>query len=127
MKKIIKLTALALLLSSGAFAATPKTAHKMMNGKQDNIVFYTLPSQRGIDLRVKKAEAGQTIVTIFDDQGNVLQRDVMNKTDIRRGYNFTQLDNGDYSIVISSKNQVFKRKIHIYQEGPVRSFIVEQV
>src|ERR1700744_1582417 len=114
MKKIIKLTALALLLSSGAFAATPKTAHKMMNGKQDNIVFYTLPSQRGIDLRVKKAEAGQTIVTIFDDQGNVLQRDVMNKTDIRRGYNFTQLDNGDYSIVISSKNQVFKRKIHIY-------------
>ncbi len=127
MKKTIKLTALALLLSTGAFAAVPKTAHKMMDGKQDNIVFYTLPSQRGIDLRVKKTEPGTTIVTIYDDEGRLLQKDVMNKTDIRRGYNFSQLEEGDYSIVISSKNHVFKRKIHIYQEGPVRSFIVEQV
>jgi hypothetical protein len=127
MKNTLKLTALALLLSSGLFAAAPNTGHKMATGKQDKIVFYTLPSQRGIDLRVKKADAGTTIVTIFDDQGNVLQRDVMNKTDIRRGYNFTQLDEGDYTIVVSSKNQVFKRKIHIYNEGPIRSFIVEQV
>lgn len=127
MKKTLKFTALALLLSTGAFAAAPKPAHKMMNGKQDNIVFYTLPSQRGIDLRVKKAEAGTTTVTIYDDEGRLLQKDVMNNTEIRRGYNFSQLDEGDYSIVIASKNQVFKRKIHIYQEGPVRSFIVEQV
>src|ERR1700733_5221158 len=127
MKKTIRLAALALLLSSGVFAAVPKTAHKTMDAKQDNIVFYTLPSQRGIDLRVKKAEPGATVVTIYDDEGRVIQKDVMNKTDIRRGYNFTQLDEGDYSIVISSKNMVFKRKIHIYSEGPVRSFIVEQV
>ena len=127
MKKTLKLTALALLLSAGAFAAVPKTAHTMMNGKQDNIVFYTLPSQRGIDLRIKKAEPGTTVVTIYDDEGRLLQRDEMNKTDIRRGYNFTQLDEGDYSIVISSNNQVFKRKIHIYEEGPVRTFIVEKV
>ena len=127
MKNTLKLTALALLLSAGAFAAVPKTTHKMMGGKQDNIVFYTLPSQRGIDLRIKKAEPGKTIVTIYDDEGRLLQRDEMNKTDIRRGYNFTQLDEGDYSIEIASKGQVFKRKIHIYQEGPVRSFIVEQV
>lgn len=127
MKKTLKLTALALLLSAGAFAAAPKTAHNMMNGKQDNIVFYTLPSQRGIDLRIKKTEPGTTVVTIYDNEGHLLQWDKMNKTNIRRGYNFSQLDEGDYTIVISSKNQVFKRKIHIYQEGPVRSFIVEQV
>ena len=127
MKKTLKLTALALLLSSGLFAATPKTAHKMVTGKQDKIDFYTLPSQKGIDLRVKKAEPGTTIVTIYDDRGNVLQRDVMNKTDIRRGYNFTELDEGDYSIEIASKGQVFKRKIHIYEERQVRTFIVEQV
>ncbi len=127
MKKTFKLTALALLLSAGAFATVPKTPHKMMGGKQDKIVFYTLPSQSGIDLRVKKAEPGITEVTIYDDEGRLLQKDVMNKTDIRRGYNFTQLDEGDYSIVISSDNQVFKRKIHIYEEGPVRTFIVEKV
>ena len=118
---------LALLLSSGLVAAAPKTIDKTATGKQDKIVFYTLPSQRGIDLRVKKAEPGTTVVTIYDDEGHVIQKDVMNKTDIRRGYNFSQLDEGDYSIVIWSKNQVFKRKIHIYQEGPVRSFLVEQV
>jgi len=126
MKKTMKLTALALLLSSGVFAAVPKTAHKMMDAKQDKIVLYTLPSQRGIDLRIKKAEPGKTVVTIYDDEGRLLQRDEMNKNDIRRGYNFTQLDEGDYSIVISSNNQVFKRKIHIYEEGPVRTFIVEK-
>jgi len=127
MKKTMKLTALALLLSSGVFAAVPKAMHKMMDAKQDKIVFYTLPSQSGIDLRIKKAEPGKTVVTIYDNEGRLLQKDVMSKTDIRRGYNFTQLDEGDYSIVISSNGQVFKRKIHIYQEGPVRSFIVEQV
>jgi hypothetical protein len=127
MKKTLKLTALALLLSSGVFAAVPNTGHKMATGKQDKIVFYTLPSQRGIDLRVKKAEPGTTVVTIYDDEGHVIQKDVMNKTDIRRGYNLSELDPGDYSIVISSKNEVFKRKIHIYYEGPIRSFIVEKV
>jgi hypothetical protein len=126
MKKTLKLTALALLLSTGAFAAVPKTGHKAATGKQDKIVFYTLPSQSGIDLRIKKADPGKTVVTIYDDEGRLLQRDEMNKTDIRRGYNFTQLDEGDYSIVISSDNQVFKRKIHIYEEGPVRTFIVEK-
>jgi hypothetical protein len=127
MKKTIKLAALALLLSTGAFAATAKTPNKMATGKQDNIVFYTLPSQKGIDLSVKKAEPGTTVVTIYDDEGHVLQKDVMKKTEIRRGYNFTQLDEGDYSIEISSGGQVFKRKIHIYDEGAVRSFIVQQV
>ena len=127
MKKTIKLAAIALLLSSGLFAATPKTPDKMATGKQDKIVFYTLPSQSGIDLRIKKAEPGTTTVTIYDDEGRVLQKDFVNKTDIRRGYNFTQLDEGDYSIEIVSNGQVFKRKIHIYQEGPVRSFIVERV
>jgi len=127
MKKTIKLAAIALLLSSGLFAVTPKTPGKMATGKQDKIVFYTLPSQSGIDLRIKKAEPGTTTVTIYDDEGRVLQKDFMNKTDIRRGYNFTQLDEGDYSIEIVSNGQVFKRKIHIYQEGPVRSFIVERV
>ncbi|HZY40217.1 MAG TPA: T9SS type A sorting domain-containing protein [Mucilaginibacter sp.] len=127
MKKTFKLTALALLISSGLFAATPEAPHKMATEKQDKIVFYTLPSQRGIDLRIKKAEPGKTVVTVYDDEGRVLQEDVMDKTDIRRGYNFSQLDEGNYAIVITSKNYVFKRKIHIYQEGPVRSFIVEQV
>jgi hypothetical protein len=125
MKKSIKLLALGLLLSTGLFAATPKPAvrHMRMENK-DNIVFYTLPSQRGIDLRIKKAEPGKTVVIIYDNNGNVLQKDVMTGADIRRGYVLNQLDNGDYSIEITSKNQVFKRNIHIYNEGPIKSFIV---
>lgn len=130
MKRSLKLTALALLLSSGVFAAAPgKSANKMMS-KQDEIVFYTLPSQRGIDLRIKKAEPGRTTVTITDMDGNVLQRDVIKKSYIRRGYNLTELDPGDYKIRIASNNGVFERTIHIYYEyykNPVRTFIVEQV
>lgn len=128
MKKSIKLTALALLLSAGVFAGTPnKPTTHMPAGRMDKIVFYTLPSQSGIDLRIKKAEPGKTIVIIRDNDGNVLQKDVMTGADVRRGYVLNQLDEGDYSIEISSNNQVFKREIHIYNEGPVKSFIVKQV
>jgi len=128
MKKSMKLAALALLLNAGVFAASPKISGRAVTaGKTDNIIFYTLPSQRGIDLRVKKAIPGKTIVIIRDNNGNVLQKDVMTANEIRRGYVLTQLEEGDYSIEISSKNQVFKRDIHIYHEGPVRSFIVKQV
>jgi hypothetical protein len=128
MKKSIKLTALALLLSAGVFAATPKkTAGHTHTGMGDHIVFYTLPSQSGIDLRVKKMNMQPTMVVIRDNNGNVLWRDVMKgNKDIRRGYNLTQLDDGDYSIEITSGQEVFKRNIHIYNEGHVRSFIVEQ-
>jgi len=128
MKKSIKLTALALLLSAGVFAATPKKAMSgtpMSSG--DHIVFYTLPSQAGIDLRIKKTEPGNAVVMIRDSEGRLLWKDVMKANDIRRGYNLTQLDEGDYTIEITHNQQVFKRIIHIYQEGPVRSFIVEQV
>jgi len=128
MKKSIKLTALALLLSTGLFAATSKkaTSATPMNNK-DHIVFYTLPSQAGIDLRIKKAEPGNALVVIRDSEGRLLWKDVMKDKDIRRGYNLTQLDEGDYTIEITHNQQVFKRIIHIYEEGPVRSFIVEQV
>jgi hypothetical protein len=129
MKTSIKLTALALLMSLGAFAAPhKKVMHRMMSsGKNDEIVFYTLPSQRGIDLRVKKAMPGKTIVIIRDNDGNVLQKDVMTKETIRRGYVLNQLDNGDYSIEIQSANQDFKRDIHIYNEGNIKTFLVKQV
>jgi hypothetical protein len=128
MKKTIKLAALALLLSTGVFAAGHKKAvHNMPVTKRDNIIFYTLPSQRGIDLRVTKAEPGKTIVIIRDNDGNVLRKDVMTGSQIRRGYVLNQLENGDYSIEISSKNQVFKRDIHIYNEGPIKTFLVKQV
>jgi hypothetical protein len=66
-------------------------------------------------------------VVIYDNNGNVLRKDVMNGPAVRRGYVLNQLDNGDYTIEISSKNQVFKRNIHIYNEGPIKSFIVKQV
>ena len=130
MKKSIKLTALALFLSAGLCAAAPR-AHvsHMPAATIDNIVFYTLPSQQGIDMRINKlSPKAKTFVVIRDDNGNVLWRDEMKgKMNIRRGYNFTALDEGDYSIEITSGDIVFKRNIHIYNEGNKRSFIVEQV
>jgi hypothetical protein len=130
MKKSIKLTVLALFLSAGICAAAPRAhAGNMPVSNNYNIVFYTLPSQQGIDLRVKKSIPGiKTVVMIRDQDGHLLWRDEMKgKMDIRRGYNLTQLDEGDYSIEITTGSAVFKRNIHIYNEGSKRSFIVEQV
>lgn len=125
MKKAIKLTAIALLLSGGLLAA-PKPHKVVPMNNRDKIDFYTLPSQRGIDLRIRKADPGKTIVVIYDNDGNVLQKDVLTGTQIRKGYVLNQLDNGDYSIEITSNHHVFKKDIHIYDEGPIKSFIVKQ-
>jgi hypothetical protein len=128
MKKSIKLTALALLISACAFAAKPQFSMHANTKSMDHIVFYTLPSQSGIDLRINKINMQPTMVVIRDSNGNILWSDKMKgDKDIRRGYNLTQLDEGDYSIEITSGMEVFKRNIHIYHEGSVRSFIVEQV
>jgi hypothetical protein len=94
---------------------------------RDHIIFNTIPSQGGIDLLIKKNPL-PAMVVIRDNDGNILWKNKMRANKATHwAYNLTSLSEGDYSIEIISGQEVFKRNINIYYEGPVRTFIVQQV
>lgn len=125
MKNSIKLTALFLLTSAGLFATA--SAKTVVPSKADVITFSSLPSERGIDVKVEKTAPGKAIVVIYDEVGNVLRKDVV-KSDkaFEKAYILNQLENGDYFIEVTSHGQVVTKEIHVYDEGATKMFIVKE-
>lgn len=127
MKNSFKLTALFLLASTGLFAATTtKATAAVFPSTKDVITFSSLPSQKGIDVKVEKSEPGKAIVIIYDKDGNVLRKDILsNSKGLEKGYILNQLENGDYTIEVTSNKQVVKKAIHVYDEDQTKMFIVK--
>ena len=127
MKNTIKLTALFLLASTGLFAATTvKTSGTVAPSTKDVITFSSLPSERGVDVKVEKNAPGKAIIMIYDKDGNVLRKDVLSANKgTEKAYILTQLENGDYTIEVTSNKQVVKKDIHVYDEGDTKMFIIK--
>jgi len=121
MKNSIKLTALFLLASVSIFA-TP-SAKAVVPTSPAAITFTTLPSQRGVGIKVEKTE--KAIVIITDEDGNVLRKDLLSDKKSEIGYILTNLDNGDYTIEVRSNSRSVKENIHVYDEGQTRMFFVK--
>ncbi|HEY4323746.1 MAG TPA: hypothetical protein VGN20_07160 [Mucilaginibacter sp.] len=126
MKNSIKLTALFLLASTGVFVATSAKA-AVVPSKADVITFSSLPSERGIAVKVEKTAPGKAIVAIYDQDGNVLRKDIV-KSDkaFDKAYILNQLENGDYTIEVTSHGQVVTKDIHVYDENGTKMFIVNE-
>ena len=127
MKTSIKLTALFLLASTGLFAATTvKTNSNVAPSAKNEITFSSLPSERGVDVKVEKNAPGKAIIMIYDKDGNVLRKDVLSaKKGMEKAYILNQLENGDYTIEVTSNKQVVKKDIHVYDEGDTKMFIIK--
>ncbi|MDB4901101.1 MAG: hypothetical protein JWQ63_382 [Mucilaginibacter sp.] len=125
MKTSIKLTALFLLASTSIFAATPPKT--VVPAKADVITFSSLRSDRGINVKVEKNAPGKAVVAIYDQDRNMIRKDVLasNKS-LEKAYILNKLDNGDYTIEVTSNKQVVKKDIHVYDEGENKMFIVKQ-
>ncbi|CAN5196674.1 hypothetical protein BH09BAC6_BH09BAC6_18620 [soil metagenome] len=123
MKKSITLAALLVMLTAGLFAATPiKVATTRLTGE---VEFTSLPSNNGIEVKVSKSEAGKTSIIIYDMDKNVLRKDVLNGSNTaEKGYILTSLDNGDYTIEVTSNKKVVKQVVHVYDEGETKMFII---
>lgn len=127
MKASIKLTALFLLASTGLFAATPSKTKAAVVPSKDVITFSALPSHKGVDIKVDRAEAGKAIVMIYDQDMNVIFKDVLPADKaMEKGYILNQLDNGDYTIEVTSNKQVVKKDVHVYNEYKTKTFFVNQ-
>jgi len=119
MKNSIKLTALFLLASAGLFAAVPA---KTVKADAPSVTISTLASNKGI--AVKAAEA-KSIVMIYDQDKNVLRKDVL-AANGSKGYVLSGLENGDYTMEVTSNKQTVKKNIHVYNEDKTKTFIVQE-
>jgi hypothetical protein len=119
MKNSIKLTALFLLATTGLFAAVPA---KTLKTDVPSATISTLALHKGIAV---KAAGAKSIVMIYDQDKNVLRKDVLARN-TSKGYVLNALENGDYTMEITSNKKTVKKNIHVYNEGQTKTFIVQQ-
>ena len=126
MKNSLKITALSLLLSTGLFAAaSAKPTDPTTPSAKDVITFSSLPSLRGLDIKVEKSGPGKAVVMVYDENDNVIFKDALQgQKETEKGYILDQLENGDYTIEVVSKKQSVKKEIHVYDDNNIRTFIV---
>lgn len=123
MKNSIKLSVLFLLLSLGAFASTPAKIKNDTASAKNSITLLSMLKDRGVYVNVAKTEKCNPYVMIYDSERNILIKDFLpNKANAAKGYVFSDLDNGDYTIEVSANNQVVKKKIHVYDEYDQKAF-----
>ena len=125
MKKSITLAALLLVIGTSVFAAAP--GKLTGSGSQDEIAFVQLNTDDGFGVRIDKEVAGKAFVIISDNEGNVLFKDVLSKgASNTKAYLINNLDYGDYTVEVYSKDQVVKKQLHIYDDGQAKSFFFMQ-
>lgn len=110
---------MALLLSAGAFAATPKPHHhKNMNTVMDKQVVSIIPlkNDRGFAARVDKMDDGNSIVIVYNSEGDAIFKDRLTKTKLgEKKYLLRDLDNGKYTVEVYNRNgRDVKTNFYIY-------------
>jgi len=127
MKNSIKLTALLVLASVSVFAAKPVKSTDPIGASKDVITFSSLPSHKGVDIKVQSSEPSKAIVMIYDANDNVIFKDALPAyKSMEKGYILNQLENGDYTIVVKENKSVVKKEVHVYDEDRTRVFLVKQ-
>jgi hypothetical protein len=132
MKTSIKSSALLVvlaLLSTGVFAADKKDKiETVASNKKDVVLFTALSQDRGVGVIIHKAAAGKSAVAILDADGNAVMKDILanNSDDVLKGYVLTNLDNGKYTIKVTSNKVETQRVVHVYtDEKSQKSFFFE--
>jgi hypothetical protein len=131
MKTSIKLSALFVLLTTGVFATTVAKADEgkidITPKAKEVVSFRALDHDRGVKVDFAKSESGKSIVKVYNKNNELLLKDVVpSKTDVSKGYVLTGLEDGEYTMEITTNNQVVKKSIHVYQDGDQKSFYIAQ-
>ena len=128
MKSSIRLSALSLLMSLGAFAATAKPRHhKMdmyMNKQQVSII--PLRQEPGFAVMVDKQMPCRSMVIISDPDENMVFKDVLTDgTKAEKKYNLSQLDAGNYTLEVFSKGHDIKTNFYVYNKSKGKVIFVQ--
>jgi hypothetical protein len=120
MKTPIKMIALLLLifLGTGAFASIHVRSYHKASHITSHVSLIPLKHSRGFALMVDKNTPGDSMVIIYDINGNAffkskLSSGLRNETK----YVTTQLEEGQYTVEVYSKNHDVKTRFYIYDNG----------
>ncbi|HTK19325.1 MAG TPA: hypothetical protein VL442_07430 [Mucilaginibacter sp.] len=118
MKTSIKLIALFMLMSTGAFASIHVRSYHKSNYINSRVSLVPLKHSRGFAVMVDKNMPGNSLVMISDVNGDVffkqkLHNGMRNETK----YLTTQLEDGQYTVEVYSKDHDVKTKFYIYNNG----------
>lgn len=120
MKNSVKITAILLLsaiFSTGAFAAK-KVTSDVPEPAQDVVSFTALTKDCGVGVIIHKAAPGKSSVAIYDAKGSEIFNDALPKNakvDVK-GYLLNDLQDGDYTIAVTTGNELVKRTVHVYSD-----------
>ncbi|MDB5017116.1 MAG: hypothetical protein JWQ84_1948 [Mucilaginibacter sp.] len=127
MKTSIKLTALFLLASVSVFAASPVKVMTDGGASKEMVTFSSLPSNKGLDIKVNSPEASKAIVIVYNKDGEAIFKDIMPKfKTMEKGYILNQLEYGDYTLEVTANHQTVKKAIHVYDDAGKKDFFIQQ-
>lgn len=131
MKTFIKssaLIAVLVLVSTGVFAKENPVKKAPTAAKKDVVLFTSLSQDKGVGIIIHKADVSKTSVAIYDASGNMVMKDVQakNGNDVLKGYVLSALDNGKYTIKVTSNKEVTNRVVNVYNdENDQKAFFFE--
>jgi hypothetical protein len=116
MKSFIKSTVILsafVLLATGAFAAKkvkPDTLNTEIKAWA-SVNYYA--NNCGLEVAIQSATPGDATLTIYDGDGNVVMKDaiIINADTIQKSYLLTDVTDGDYTIEVTSNNNVIEKTI----------------
>jgi hypothetical protein len=128
MKTSIKLTAMALLFSAGAFAATPQPNHHKTatNMGKPLVSIILLRYNAGFAVRVDQRIPEKMSVIIYDQDMNEVFRDRLTKgPSTEKAYLLRQLGYGKYTLEVFSKGRDIKRNFVIYANSHTNRRVID--
>jgi len=119
MKTLIKSATIlfgSVLLSTGAFAAGKTTTDSLANEISTSVIYYS--DAQGINVNVDNATKGDTMVTIYNEDGKVVLTDKFaNATDkIKKSYKLDNIADGDYTVAVSVGDNVAVTSVSLDSE-----------
>ncbi|MFA6245816.1 MAG: hypothetical protein WC615_02675 [Mucilaginibacter sp.] len=126
MKKSFTLAALLLVLSTGLFAATP-TKKPGNDDVNKAIVVQAMRNALGFGVSIQNVSTSKASVTITDKNNNVILFDKLAKgKSVEKAYNLSELESGDYQLVVNADNNQVTKKLHVYEEYGNKAYIFLQ-
>lgn len=117
MKKFITLTAVSLLLGIGVCStASAKPNHHIKSSETVSLI--PLRAKKGFAVMVDKQLPGKSVVIIYDSDKNVVFKDQLTKGfKAEKKYILSNLDIGDYTVEVYSKNHDIQTQFFVYHVG----------
>lgn len=125
MKTSIRLTALFLLLGTGAFATGTIKRSAPVNSSTE-VAINGMGSQIGVRVSVDQKMETNPLVTIVDQANNIIYKcRISGAEGSGKLFDLSLLDNGNYAVSVAWNNHEVKKTVHIYDQEIQKKYAID--